>query len=75
MNVRYRVTAKPPEGEGIIYELFEAESDARRYYEELQAEDTILKSTGYDCVVIELSEFVNGVWTTANRRVVTELGD
>lgn len=74
MNVNFKVTAKPPEGEEFIYELFESESDARKYYEDIQAQDTILNDTGYPCVVIELGQFVNGVWTVANKRIVTELG-
>lgn len=75
MNAKYKVTAKPPEGEEFILEPFEAESDARRFYEELQAEDTILRDTGYPCVFIELGELTNGVWTTVNKRMVSGLGE
>lgn len=72
MSVAYRVTAKPPDGECFIMELFEARSDADAYYNELQEEGdgNILSSVPYRSIVITFEEFLGGQWLMTNRKLV-----
>ena len=72
MTARFRITAYPVQHreEGLVYELFEAQTDAEKYYEELTAEDSPIRDCGWKAVTVTYEEFVYGDWVLANRQTL-----
>lgn len=72
MSARFRVIARSAhdKDDGIVYELFEAQSDADRFYGELTGKDSLLRAMGYPAVIVSYEEFVHGDWVLANRQPI-----
>ncbi len=77
MNAQYRIWASPSTrpGERLCYELFEAKSDADKYFAELIAGDTVLCDAGYSCYTVGYEELHNGDWTFLSQKLVTIRGE
>lgn len=73
MNVRYRITARPAQDKDnlLVYELYEAQSDADASYSKLIGEDTILQTAGFGAIVVAYEEFVHGNWALADSKLIT----
>lgn len=73
----FRVTAAPSTcpGEWLAFELFEAKSDADKYFAELLAENTILADAGYPCYVVSYDELGDEGWKLKKRKLVSMAGE
>ena len=73
----FRVTAAPSmyPGELLVLELFEAKSDADRYFDELISDNTILADTGYSCCTGSYEELGDEGWKLKKRKLVSMAGD
>lgn len=73
MDVRYKVTVAPFDAEPVVMQLFEARSDADRYWKDIftDGEDNILYTMPYKSVVVTMWEFHEGTWVMLARQVVS----
>ena len=71
MSDMYRVSAETADGRPLVLELFRAESDAKRFMEDLtESDDSILAAAGAGPSVAVYEEMHNGQWTVVTRKLV-----
>ena len=73
----FRITAAPSTcpGEWLVFELFEAQSDADKLFAELLADNTILADAGYSCYTVSYEKLGDEGWKLAKRKLVSMAGE